>query len=157
MSPEFPVSYSGHGYQFAVVVSRFNELVTSKLLVGAKDALLKHGVKEADIDVAWTPGAFEIPLVAKKLAESGKYSAVVCLGAVVKGDTSHDKYVADNAIGGIADVALQSGVPIILGILTTDNLEQAMDRAGGKAGNKGFDAALAALEMANLHRQIGGR
>ena len=157
MSPEFAGAYSGQGIRFAIVVARFNQLVTAKLLEGARDALMRHGVGEADIDVAWTPGAFEIPLAAKRLAKTGKYAAVICLGAVIRGATAHFEYVAGNAASGVAAVALDTELPVTLGILTTDNLEQALERAGAKAGNKGFDAAMSALEMANLLRDIGGR
>ena len=157
MSPERAGAYSGQGQRFAIVVSRFNQLVTSKLLEGARDGLARNGVQEADMEVVWTPGAFEIPIVAKRLAQTGLYAGVVCLGAVIRGATDHYEHVASNAINGIAQVALQTDIPMALGILTTDNLEQALERAGSKAGNKGFEAALTALEMANLLRDIGGR
>ena len=157
MSPEHAGSYAGEGLHFGIVVARFNELVTTRLLEGAKSALTRHGVKEADIDVAWTPGAFEIPLAAKRMAETRRYAGVICLGAVIKGETDHYQFVASSATSGVAQVALQTDVPVLLGILTTDNLDQALARAGAHAGNKGFDAAMAALEMANLLRDIGGR
>jgi 6,7-dimethyl-8-ribityllumazine synthase len=144
----------GKGLKFGVVVSRFNEVITARLLDGAKDAFLRHGVAEADIDVAWTPGSMEIPLVAKRLAESGKYSAIVCLGAVIRGGTSHFEYVAAEVNRGIARVSLDTGVPVIQGIITADTLEQAIERAGAKAGNRGFRAASSAIEMANLLKTI---
>ena len=144
----------GKGLKFGVVVSRFNEVITARLLDGAKDAFLRHGVAEPDIDVAWTPGALEIPLVAKRLAESGKYNAVVCLGAVIRGGTSHFEYVAAEVNRGISKVGLDTGVPVIQGIITADNLEQAIERAGAKVGNRGFTAASNAIEMANLLKAI---
>jgi len=140
--------------RWALVVSRFNEFVTSHLVSGAVDALVRHGASEASIDVFWTPGSFEIPPVAKRLAGSGKYAAVICLGAVIRGGTPHHEYIASEASKGIASVAMNSPVPVIFGILTTDNIEQAIERAGTKAGNKGADAAVAALEMANLYPQL---
>ena len=157
MSPESKGSYSGEGLRFAVVVSSFNDLVTSRLLTGARDGLLRHGVEERNVDVVWTPGAFEIPLAAKRLAETGKYAGVICLGAVIRGETAHFEYVASNAASGIARVALDTNVPVIMGVLTTDTLDQALERAGSKAGNKGFESAMAALEMAHVMRDIGGR
>ncbi len=138
--------------KIAIVVSRFNELVSKGLLGGAQDCLKRHGAKETNIDVAWVPGAYEIPLVAKKLAKD--YDAVICLGAVIRGATAHFEYVAGEAAKGIAKVSLDSGVPIIFGILTTDNLEQALERAGAKPGNKGFAAAMSAIELANLVKEI---
>jgi len=140
--------------KFAVVVSRFNEFVTRKLLDGAIDALSRHGVRAEDVETFWTPGSFEIPLLAKKLAASGRYAAVVCLGAVIRGGTDHHQYVASEAIKGVAMAALATGVPCILGVLTCDTIEQAIERAGTKAGNKGADAANAAIEMANLLQQL---
>jgi 6,7-dimethyl-8-ribityllumazine synthase len=145
----------GKGLKFGVVVSRFNEVITARLLDGAKDAFLRHGVGEQDIDVAWTPGSLEIPLVAKRLAESGRYNAVVCLGAVIRGGTSHFEYVASEVNRGISRISLDTGVPIIQGIITADTLEQAIERAGAKVGNRGFTAASNAIEMANLLRSIG--
>lgn len=142
------------GQRMAIVASRFNEIITNKLLGGAKDAFVRHGGMEENIDVAWVPGAFEIPLVAKKMAESGKYDAVVCLGAVIRGATAHFDMVANETTKGIAQASLQSGVPVIFGVLTTDSIEQAIERAGSKAGNKGFEAATAAIEMANLLKEI---
>jgi len=143
----------GKGLKFAVVISRFNELITTRLLEGAKDALVRHGVDEQDIDVAWTPGCFEIPLVAKKMAQSGKYDAVICLGAVIRGGTPHFDYIAAEVNRGIARVSLDTGLPVAQGVITADTLEQAIQRAGAKEGNKGFTAALSAIEMANLMQE----
>lgn len=142
------------GQKIAVVAGRFNEIITNKLLGGAVDAFKRHGGDENNIDLAWVPGAFEIPLVAKKLAESGRYDAVICLGAVIRGATAHFDMVANETTKGIANVGLQTGVPIIFGVLTTDNIEQAVERAGSKAGNKGFEAVTTAIEMVNLLKQI---
>lgn len=138
--------------KIAIIVSRFNELVSKGLLAGAEDCLKRHGAKEENLDVVWVPGAFEIPLVAKKIAQN--YDAVICLGAVIRGGTPHFEYVASEAAKGVAKVSLETGVPVIFGILTTDNLEQALERAGAKPGNKGFAAALSAIELANLVKQI---
>ena len=140
--------------RFGIVAARFNQFIVQKLVDGAREGLLSHGVSEDAIDLVWVPGSFEIPAVARRLAESKNYAAVICLGAVIKGETDHYEYVAGNAAGGVAQVALNSSVPVIFGILTCQTVEQAMDRAGGKAGNKGFDAALAALEMVNLMKQL---
>lgn len=140
--------------RIGIVSARFNEFITSKLLSGAMDGLLRHNVAEEDIDVAWVPGAFEIPLVASKMAKSGKYDAVICLGAVIRGATSHYDYVCNEVSKGIASVSLESGIPVMFGILTTENIEQAIERAGTKAGNKGYDCALGAIEMVNLLREI---
>lgn len=142
------------GQRVGIVAARFNEFITSKLLGGARDAFLRHGGDEQQLEVAWVPGAFEVPLVAKKMAESGKYDAVVCLGAVIRGATPHFDMVANEATKGVANVGLQTGVPVIFGILTTDSIEQAVERAGTKAGNKGFDAMTTAIEMVNLLKQI---
>jgi 6,7-dimethyl-8-ribityllumazine synthase len=136
--------------KYAIVVSRFNEFITSKLLGAALDGLTRHGVVESDIDTAWVPGAFEIPLVAQKLAASKKYDAIITLGAVIRGSTSHYDYVCNEVAKGVAKVQLDSGVPVIFGVVTTENIEQAIERAGTKAGNKGYDAAISAIEMANL-------
>ena len=144
------------GARFALLVSRFNEFVTGKLLAGAVDALTRHGVAEGDIDVVWSPGSFEIPLLAKRLAASGSYTAVVCLGAVIRGGTDHYEYVASEVSKGVAQVSLETSVPCIFGVLTCDTLEQAVERSGAKAGNKGSDAAVAAVEMANLLAQLPG-
>ncbi len=145
---------TGRGRHIGIVVARFNEFISGKLLDGARDGLVRHEVAEDDIDVAWVPGSFEIPLVAQRMARSGRYDAVICLGAVIRGATSHFDYVAAEVSKGIANVALATGVPVIFAVLTTDTIEQAIERAGTKAGNKGFDAALTALEMANLLGQI---
>lgn len=139
----------------AIVASRFNEFITAKLLSGAMDGLVRHDVREEDVDVAWVPGAFEIPLIAKKLAECGRYDAVICSGAVIRGATSHYDYVCAEVSKGIAQVSLATGVPVLFGVLTTDTIEQAVERAGTKAGNKGFDCATSAIEMVNLIRAIG--
>ena len=154
MSKVFEGILQGKGLKFAVVISRFNEFITGKLLDGAQDALKRHGVADVDIDIAWAPGSFEIPLVAKKLAETKKYDAIICLGAVIRGATPHFEYVAAEVSKGIAKVGLDSGIPITYGIVTADNLEQAIERAGTKAGNRGFDAAANAIEMANLLKGI---
>lgn len=143
-----------NGEKFCIVISRFNEFIGSKLLSGAIDELVRHGVDEKTIDVVWTPGAFEIPVVAKKVAKSGKYDAIITLGAVIKGSTGHYDFVANEVSKGIASVSLETGVPVIFGVLTTDNLEQAIERAGTKAGNKGSEAAKAAIEMANLSKLL---
>ena len=142
------------GQKIAIVAGRFNEIITNKLLGGAIDAFKRHGGNENDIDVAWVPGSFEIPLVAKKMAESKKYDAVICLGAVIRGATAHFEMVANETTKGIAAASLQTGVPVIFGVLTTDNIEQAVERAGSKAGNKGFEAVTTAIEMINLMKQI---
>lgn len=142
------------GLKFGIVVARFNEFITNKLLSGAMDGLHRHGVQQADVDVAWVPGAFEIPLAAKKMAESKKYDAVLCLGAVIRGSTPHFDYVCAEVSKGVAQVGLASGLPVAFGVLTTETIEQAIERAGTKAGNKGFDAALTAIEMANLLKSI---
>jgi 6,7-dimethyl-8-ribityllumazine synthase len=146
----------GEGLSIAIVVSRFNDLITRQLLAGAQDGLRRHGVEAERVDVAWVPGSFEIPLVARKLAESGRYQAVVCLGAVVRGETPHFEYVASQVSSGIARAGLETGVPLIFGIITADSLEEALERAGGKMGNKGYDAAVSAIEMANLMRGMAG-
>lgn len=137
-----------------IVVARFNEFITSKLLGGAMDGLLRHNVAEDDIHVAWVPGAFEIPLVASKMAKSGKYDAVICLGAVIRGATSHYDYVCNEVSKGVASISLENDIPVMFGVLTMDNIEQAIERAGSKAGNKGYDCALGAIEMVNLLREI---
>lgn len=155
MSERYEGMLIGKGLKFGIVISRFNEVITSRLLEGARDALLRHGVEEADIDVAWTPGSLEIPLVAKKLAERRKYNAIICLGAVIRGGTPHFEYVAAEVNRGIARVSLDSGLPVIQGIITADTLEQAIERAGAKEGNRGFMAATSAIEMANLMKAIG--
>ena len=140
--------------KIAIVGARFNEFIVSKLISGAQDGLVRHGVKDDDITLAWVPGAFEIPLAAKKLAMSGKYDAVICLGAVIRGATRHYDYVCAEVSKGIAAVSLEAGIPVMFGILTTDTIEQAIERAGTKAGNKGYDCALGAIEMINLTKQM---
>ena len=144
----------GKGLKFAVVVSRFNELITKKLLEGARDALLRHGVTEGDMDIVWTPGCLEIPLISKKMAQSNKYDAIICLGAVIRGGTPHSEHVAAEVNRGIGSVSLDTGIPLIQGIITADTLEQALQRAGAKEGNKGSVAAVGAIEMANLLKAI---
>ncbi len=140
--------------KFGVVIARFNEFITSKLLDGAVDAIVRHGGDERNIEVAWVPGAYEIPAVAQKMSKAKKYDAIICLGCVIKGDTPHFDYVAAEVSKGVAQAGMDSTVPVIFGVLTTDNIEQAIERAGTKAGNKGSDAALAAIEMANLFKQL---
>ncbi|RKJ77389.1 6,7-dimethyl-8-ribityllumazine synthase [Butyricicoccus sp. 1XD8-22] len=144
----------GGSEKIAIVAARFNEFIVSKLISGAEDTLLRHGVAADNITLAWVPGAFEIPVLAQKLAQSGKYDAVICLGAVIRGSTSHYDYVCSEVSKGVAQVGMQTGVPCLFGVLTTDNIEQAIERAGTKAGNKGADCALGALEMIDLMRQI---
>jgi 6,7-dimethyl-8-ribityllumazine synthase len=154
LKKKYEGTLQGAGLKIGVVVSRFNEFITGKLLAGAEDALVRHGVKEGDIDVAWTPGSFEIPLIAKKMADSGKYSAIICLGAVIRGGTPHFDYIASEVTKGIAQVSLQAEVPVLYGVITADTLEQAIERAGTKMGNAGFAAAQAAIEMANLVKSM---
>ncbi len=154
MTKTYEGNLIGKGLKFGIIVSRFNEFFSGKLLEGAKDALNRHGVLETDVEVAWTPGSFEIPLIAQKMAESKKYDAVICLGAVIRGGTPHFDYIASEVAKGIANVGLKTGVPVIFGVITTDTLEQAIERSGTKDGNKGFDAAVSAIEMANLVKGI---
>ena len=142
------------GIKVGIVAARFNEFITSKLLGGAMDALTRENVKEDDVDIAWVPGAFEIPLVASRMAKSGKYDAIICLGAVIRGSTSHYDYVCAEVSKGIAQVSLSEGIPVMFGVLTTDTIEQAIERAGTKAGNKGYDVALGAIEMCDLIKKI---
>ncbi len=142
------------GIRIGIVAGRFNEFITGKLLNGALDVLLRHEVKEEDIEVAWVPGAFEIPLIASKMAKSRKYDAIICLGAVIRGSTTHYDYVCNEVSKGIAAVSLNSDIPVMFGVLTTENIEQAIERAGTKAGNKGYDCAVGAIEMVNLIREI---
>ena len=142
------------GLKVGIIVARFNEFIGSKLLSGAVDGLVRHGVNDDDIEVAWVPGAFEIPVAAQRMAQSKKYDAIICLGAVIKGSTSHYDYVCAEVSKGVASVSLQYGLPVMFGVLTTDNIEQAIERAGTKAGNNGYDCALSAIEMANLFRQM---
>ncbi|UUZ79504.1 6,7-dimethyl-8-ribityllumazine synthase [Paenibacillus sp. P26] len=150
--------YEGHlvsqGLKYGIVVGRFNEFITHKALGGAQDALKRHGVQEDEIEIAWVPGAFEIPLIAQKMAESGRYDAVITLGAVIRGSTPHFDYVCNEVAKGVAAVNLKTGVPTVFGVLTTDSIEQAVERAGTKAGNKGWEAAVTAIEMANLSKQF---
>lgn len=150
MGKTFEAQLVGTGLKVAIVVGRFNEFINAKLLDGAKDGLLRHGVDDENIDVVWVPGAFEVPFIAKKLAEKGEYDAVIGLGTVIRGSTTHYDYVCNEAAKGIAQVGLQTGVPVIFGIVTTESIEQAIERSGTKAGNKGYDAAISAIEMANL-------
>jgi len=142
------------GMKFALVISRFNEFISSRLLVGAQEALIRHGADEKDLAVIWVPGSFEIPPIASKLVKSDKYDAVICLGAVIKGETPHSDYISNEAAKGVANVALTGKVPCIFGVITADTLEQAIDRAGAKGGNKGRDAALSAIEMASLYSKV---
>jgi 6,7-dimethyl-8-ribityllumazine synthase len=155
MSKKYEGMLLGKGLKFGVVISRFNEFFSKKLLEGAQDALLRHGVNEDDIEIAWTPGSFEIPLIAQKMAQTKKYDAIICLGAVIRGSTPHFDYIAAEVTKGIAKVNLDTGVPVIYGVITTDTLEQAVERSGSKVGNKGFSAAESAIEMANLAKTIG--
>jgi 6,7-dimethyl-8-ribityllumazine synthase len=154
MSKVFEGMLQGKGLKFGLVASRFNEFITAKLLDGAQDALRRHGVIEADIDIAWVPGSFEIPLAAKKMADTKKYDAIICLGTVIRGATPHFEYIATEVAKGIAKIGFDSGLPVTYGIVTADSLEQAIERAGTKAGNRGFDAAVNAIEMANLLKGI---
>jgi 6,7-dimethyl-8-ribityllumazine synthase len=147
---------AAQGIRVAIVNSRFNSFVTARLEEGALDALVRHGVSESDITILRTPGSFEIPLLADKLAKSGKYDAVICLGAVIRGATPHNTYISNEVAKGIAHAALASGIPVIFGVLTTDTIEQAIERAGAKAGNKGYEAAMAAIEMVNLYKKVEG-
>lgn len=141
--------------KIGIVAARFNEFIVSKLVSGAQDALIRHGVNDDDIDIAWVPGAFEIPLIAQKMAETEKYDAVICLGAVIRGATNHYDYVCNEVSKGIAQVGLKAGIPVLFGVITTENIEQAIERAGTKAGNKGYDVACSAIEMINLIETIG--
>ena len=144
----------GSGLKVGIVAARFNEFIVGKLVSGAQDALVRHGIDTDAIDIAWVPGAFEIPLIASKMAKSGKYDAVICVGAVIRGNTSHYDYVCNEVSKGIASVSLETGVPVLFGVLTTENIEQAIERAGTKAGNKGYDCALSAIEMVNLIKEF---
>ena len=154
MNKHFEGELLGKGLKFGLVISRFNEFLTKKLLEGAQDALLRHGVNEGDIEVAWVPGAFEIPLVAKKLAQTKRYDAVICLGAVIRGETPHSEYIAAEVSKGIAKIGLETGLPVIYGVITADTLEQAIERSGTKQGNEGSKAAVDAIEMANLFKSL---
>ncbi len=150
----FEGKLKGEGLKICIVASRFNEFITSKLIDGARDCLIRHGVKDEDITLAWVPGAFELPLMAKKMAMNMTFNAVICLGAVIRGATSHYEMVCNETAKGIAQVGLTTGIPVLFGVLTTDTIEQAIERAGTKAGNKGFDTALSAIEMANAFREL---
>ena len=154
MAKIYQGSLIGTGLKIGIVISRFNEFITSKLLGGALDALNRHGVRDEDVEIAWVPGAFEIPITADKMASSGKYDAVICLGAVIRGATPHFDYIAAEASKGVANVGLKTGLPVIFGVVTTDTIEQAIERAGTKAGNKGADAAVTAIEMADLFKSM---
>jgi 6,7-dimethyl-8-ribityllumazine synthase len=154
MSSEFQGSLLGTGKSFGIVVSRFNNFITRRLLDGAIDCLVRHDVKDEDIDIFWVPGSYEIPYAALKVAQNGKYDAVICLGAIIRGETSHFDYIASESAKGIAQVGLSTGIPTIYGVITTETLEQAIDRAGAKAGNKGAEAALSAIEMVSLFDQM---
>jgi 6,7-dimethyl-8-ribityllumazine synthase len=155
MSKQYEGMLLGKGLKFGVVISRFNEFFSQKMLEGARDALLRHGVNEDDVEQAWTPGSFEIPLIAQKMAQTKQYDAIICLGAVIRGSTPHFDHIAAEVTKGIARVNLDTGVPVIYGVITTDTLEQAIERSGSKAGNKGYNAAVSAIEMANLMKSIG--
>jgi len=154
MGKTYQGKFDARGRRVALVASRFNEFFTGELLAGAEDCLARHGVGESQIDVAWVPGGFELPLAAQRLARSGRYGAVVCLGCLIQGDTPHFQYLAAEVIKGVAQVGLDTGVPVVFGVITAESLEQAMERAGTKAGNKGFDAALSALELIDLYAAI---
>ncbi len=154
MTTTYEGQLRGDGLRVAIVAARFNDFITERLLAGARDALARHGVDESSITVAWAPGAFELPLVAQRLAVSGEYDAVICLGAVIRGATGHYEHVAGQCAAGIQRVQLDTGVPVVFGVLTTENVEQAVERAGTKAGNKGFESAMTAIEMADLLRQL---
>jgi 6,7-dimethyl-8-ribityllumazine synthase len=154
MAKTFEGYLVGTGLKVGIVAGRFNDFISDKLVSGAEDALKRHGVSEDDVDIAWVPGAFEIPLIAKKMADSGNYDAVITLGAVIRGSTPHFDYVCNEAAKGVASAAMTSGVPVIFGVLTVDSIEQAIERAGTKAGNKGWEAAVSAIEMSNLTRQF---
>lgn len=147
-------NYNGKGLKIGLIASRFNEFITSKLIGGAEDCLKRHGVEEDDITLVWVPGAFEIPVMAKKMAESGKYDAIICLGAVIRGATYHYEMVCNESAKGVAQVSMSTGLPVLYGIITTDTIEQAIERAGTKAGNKGYDCAMSAIEMANAFKEM---
>ncbi|MDO8578855.1 MAG: 6,7-dimethyl-8-ribityllumazine synthase, partial [Dehalococcoidales bacterium] len=155
MSNLYEGALLGKGLKIGVVVSRFNDFITRRLLEGAQDALVRHGVNDADIDIAWVPGSFEIPLIAKKFADSKKYNGIICLGTVIRGATPHSEYINAEVSKGIARISLDSGIPVAFGVITADTLEQAIERAGVKEGNKGFAAAVDAIEMANLMKKMG--
>jgi len=154
MPKEIAANLDAKGKSFAIVISRFNHFLTTKMLEGALDCLNRHGAEDSKLEVVWVPGSFEIPYIAKRLASSGKYQAVICLGAVIRGDTPHFDYIATEVAKGIAKISLEEKTPVIFGIITSDNLEQAIERAGTKSGNKGWDAALSAIELANLYELV---
>lgn len=154
---EYNGSLVGTGLKIGIIVSRFNEMITKNLLNGALDALKRHGVDENDITIAWVPGAYEIPLAAQSMAKTGSFNALICLGAVIRGATAHFDYVAGPVASGVAQIALQNEIPVLFGVLTTDTIEQAIERAGTKCGNKGFDVAVGAIEMANLLKSINSQ
>ena len=155
MGQTFEATLIGSGLKVGIIVGRFNDFITNRLLSGAMDGLIRHGIEENDIDVAYVPGAFELPLIAKKMANTNKYDAIIALGTVIRGSTTHYDYVCNEAAKGIAKVTLDTEIPVIFGVVTTENIEQAIERAGTKAGNKGYDCAVSAIEMANLSRLIG--
>jgi 6,7-dimethyl-8-ribityllumazine synthase len=157
VSKSYEGSLVAEGLRFGIIASRFNDLIVRRLLSGALDALARHGAKEEQVETAWVPGSFEIPLVAQRLAESGRYDAVICLAAIIRGATPHFEYVASEAAKGIAQVSQRTGIPVIYGVVTADTIEQAVERAGTKAGNRGADAARSAIEMANLMRELPGK
>ena len=157
MNKYFEGALLGEGLKFGLVISRFNQFITGRLLEGAQDALLRHGVSQENMDIAWVPGSFEMPLIAKKLAETKRYNAIICLGAVIRGGTPHFEYIASEVTKGIAKVGLETGLPVINGIITADTLEQAIERAGTKEGNKGFEDAVNAIEMVNLMSKIAAK
>ncbi|MBE3071456.1 MAG: 6,7-dimethyl-8-ribityllumazine synthase [Acidobacteria bacterium] len=154
MGTTYQGRFDGRGRRLALVVSRFNDFITRELVAGARDGLLRHGAADADIDVIWVPGSFELPMAAQRLARSRRYGAIVCLGCLIQGDTPHFQYIASEVTKGVAQVGLEHGTPVVFGVITADTLEQAIERAGTKAGNKGFDAALTALELIDLYAQI---
>ncbi len=154
MVKEMKGALDGEGLRIGIVVARFNDFVTTRLLAGAREALARHGVKDEDVTVVWVPGSFEVPLIAKTMAESGAFTAIICLGAVIRGETDHYEHVASQAASGVARASMETGVPVMFGILTTENMEQAINRSGGKAGNLGYDWAVAAIEMSSLMKQL---
>jgi 6,7-dimethyl-8-ribityllumazine synthase len=156
MGATYQGKFDGHGRRLALVVSRFNDFITRELLAGARDGLIRHGVADAEVDVVWVPGSFELPMAAARLARSHRYGAIICLGCLIQGDTPHFQFIASEVVKGVAQVGLEYGTPVVFGVITADTLEQAIERAGTKAGNKGFDAAMTALELIDLHEQMDG-